>query len=152
MPFSTHSGRSSGRAALIEQGVSPCDHERVEVAFPGEPREHVRLVHPGADRPDGTFGAESGQGRVGTGDSRLPMRIRVVDEQDVNPVESEPLEARLDRAHHTIVAVVEDRADPRRIDVEGILPSVERLPVDVGAGRDRVPRVQETTDLGRQRE
>ena len=73
-------------------------------------------------------------------------------QRDVDPVEAEPFEALLERASDAVGAVVEDDAHRIPDDVVGILAAVERLAVDVGAGRDAGRRPDQAADLGRQHE
>ena len=94
---STHSGSNSGSASLVEQRVAPGQQEHVEVALAGEPGEHRRLVHPGADRPDDPLLAQPVERRVRAVDGRLPVIVRVVDVRDVDALQAEALEALLDR-------------------------------------------------------
>ena len=63
--------------------------------------------------------------------------VEIVDQQDVDPVDAEPLQAVLERAHHAVVAVVEHGLE---------LEAAEPLVLDrVGAERP----AQDAADLGR---
>src|SRR6185436_15140861 len=87
---------------------------------------------------------------VGLADRRRPVVVRIVDQGDVDPVEAETGQALVDRSTDTIGAVVEHRPDGPGPDVEGVLSPVERLSIDVGAGRDLGRGPVEPADLGRQ--
>ena len=149
MPRSRHSGRSSGSAVLVEQRVASRDEEDVHLRLPGEPGEHRRLVHARPDRAEDALLAQPVQGRIGALDGGLPVVVGIVDERHVDPVEPEPLEALLDRAHDAVGAVVEDDPPAAGPGVERIGPAIERLPVDVGPGWDPVGRPDQAADLRR---
>ena len=93
---STHAGSSSSRRDLVEQRVAAGAQQDVEIGLAHEAGQHLGLVHPGADRPDHALRPQLGKRRVRLGDRGLPVFVRVVDEQDVDPVETEPLEALVD--------------------------------------------------------
>ena len=63
--------------------------------------------------------------------------VEVVNQEDVDPIDSEPLEAVLERAHHAVVAVVEDGLK---------LEAAEPLILD-GVGAERPP--EHAADFGR---
>ena len=152
MPRSTHSRQQLVERALVEERVAVGEQEDVHVGLAGEPREHRRLVHAGADRPDHALGAEPLEGRPRPVDRGLPVVVRVVDERDVDPVEAEPLEALLERAADAVGGVVEDESDGPGADVERVVAAVEALAVDVGVvGGSRLV-ADEPADLGRQDE
>src|SRR6266436_6897669 len=44
---------------LVQQGVAASQQEAVEVAFTGESRKHLGLVHAGAHSSDGAVGAQA---------------------------------------------------------------------------------------------
>ena len=138
---------------LVEERVAAGEQEHVQIALPGEPGEHRRLVHAGADRPEDALARAAGEG---------PGRRRSMAacqwssgswmKRDVDALQADPLEALLDRPADPVGAVVEDRPDRPGRRVEGVVLAVERLPVDIGAGGDGIGRPDEPADLGRQDE
>ena len=102
-----------GQRGLVEQRVPARDEEAVEVGLAREPEQHLGLVHACAHRSDHALAAQPVERGVGARDGVLVVVVRVVDVQDVDAVETEPLEALLDRAEHPVVAEVEDRIQGR---------------------------------------
>ena len=62
----------------------------------------------------------------------------------------QPLEALLDRTADPVRGVVEDEPEGLGAGVVGVVATVERLCVDVRAGRDRIGRADQPTDLRRE--
>ena len=97
--------------------------------------------------------AEAAEGEVVVVSHVSPIKaaiswaLGVVDQRDVNAVQTEALEAVADGTPNALGAVVEhepDRAGPL---VEGVLALAVRLSVDVRARRNRVRGVDEPADL-----
>src|SRR5205823_6136421 len=104
-----------------------------------EADERLGEVHSGADRADRALRAQPVERAVRTGECLLLALLGVVDVQDVDAIEAEPLQALLERAERTVVAVVEDRLERRRL----VPDRATRLPRGAGA--------QEPAHLGRER-
>ena len=100
-------GQQLGRGGLVEQRVPAGHQHHVDVRVGDEPGEHLRLVHAGADRADDAGRAQLLQRRVGLAERLLGVVVRVVDERDVDPVEAEPGQARLQAARDAVGAEVE---------------------------------------------
>ncbi len=137
-PRSRQSGSSSAKRVLVEERVAPGEQEGVDVGLAGEADEHRRLVHADADRADDALAraADRGPDRPRSM-AASPVVVGIVDVGDVDTVQAEPLEALLDRARDAVGAVVEDDAPAGDVGVVGVVTTVERLVVDVGARRDR---------------
>ena len=72
------------------------------------------LVHTGADRPHHALLAELEQRGEGALERGLLVIVRVVDEHDIEAVESEASEAVVDRTQHAVARVVEPRRKATR--------------------------------------
>ena len=101
-------------------------------------RQHLGLVHAGADGPHHALLPQLVEGGVGAVQHLAVVLVGIVHEHDVDPVEAHPLEARLERAQHALAAVV---APPARRGRDG-----EALVVLAGAGGIGL---EQPPDLGR---
>ncbi len=140
------------QGSLVEERVAAGHQEDVHVGLGGKPGEHRRLVHVRPDRTHDTLGTEPFEGRVGVIQGGLPMAVRVVDVQDVNALQPETLEARLDRAADAVRGVVEHHLPAAHPRVERVVLITEGLWVDVVPGPDSARRANQPADLGRQHE
>ena len=148
IPLSWHSGSSSSSPDWVQQGVAAGQQEAVEVALPGELGQRLPVVHPRADRLDHALGPQLVQGRVGLVDRLLVVIVGVVDQQDVHVVRIQPFEALLQRAEHTVPAVVEPPVEGKRLHPSAVLHRLvyrvehpanlrredEAAPIDAGEG------------------
>ena len=80
------------------------------------------------------------------------MVVRIVDVEDVQPIETEPAQARLHRSEHAVGAVVEDDPHTRGASVVGVILAVAGLAVDVGVRTHLVDGDEQAADLGREDE
>jgi hypothetical protein len=117
----------------------PASRKQSKSASSAKPGEHLRLVHACAHGADNAFRPQLVERAVRAMQGVVEVAVRVVDVQDVQALDAEPLAAFLDRAHDAVVGEVEDRVHRRGPE--------ERLP---GLGR-RVG-AQQPAYLGRQRE
>jgi len=107
-----------GQGRLVEQRVPAGDQDDVEVGLAGKPGEHVRLVHRHPDGSDRALGPEPLEGRKGARQRLMVVMVGIVDEDDVDPLESEPPEAALHRPHDAVEAeVVSGAARPPASDL-----------------------------------
>jgi hypothetical protein len=97
---------------LIEKGVAPREEKAVVVPLAGEGQLHLPLVHARADGPDPPVGAKLSEHGEGPGERRLVVLVRIVDEDDVDTLDAQPLERRLERRARTLSAEIER---PRRL-------------------------------------
>src|SRR5437667_1191315 len=137
------------QGVLVEERIATGDEEDVEVALASEPGQHRGLVHPGTDRPDDAVLAQSVESWIRLSDRRLPVVVRVVEEEDVDPVEPEPPEALLDRSQDPVPAEVEDDAKPRVLGPIGAATAADGVSVDVRPGLDLSGALDEPADLRR---
>ncbi len=100
---------------LVEQRVAAGEQEAVEVARFEEGLAGLPFVEAAADRLDDALLAQPEDRRIGALHGlaeglrigvAMVAPVRVVDEQDVDPVGTEPLHAVLDRAHDAVAAVI----------------------------------------------
>jgi len=134
------------RRGPVEQGVAACHQHDVDVGFGDEPGQHLGLVHPDADRADHPCCPQLLQRRVRLAECLLTVVVRVVDERDVDAVQAEPAQARLQAAPDAVRAEVEP-PDLGRRDVEA--RGVTGRPGPAGAGgRGRPGGLEEAADLG----
>ena len=140
------------QGTLVKERVAPRNEKRIEVAHAGEPREHLNLIHAGTDRPHDALLAQTLQSRQRAPDRILPMVVRIVDVEDVQPIETEPAQARLHRSEHAVGAVVEDDPHTRGASVVGVILAVAGLAVDVGLRTHLVDGDEQAADLGREDE
>ena len=96
-------------AARVEQRVPPREEEAVEVAGAGEPAERRGVVHADADRTHRAFGPQALERTVRAVDRLGVVVVRIVDENDVDAVEAQPVEALLEGTQRALVAEVEHR-------------------------------------------
>ena len=151
-PRSTHSRQELVERLLVEQRVAAGEQERRRCRSRGRTAPSIADWFMPAPIARTTPSSRSRcERRVGAADRGLPVVVRVVDQGDVDPVEAEPLEARRRCERRTPSArVVEHDVAARRVGVEGVVPAVERLVVDVGSeGRSRSRRDHEPADLRR---
>ena len=81
--------------ALLEQRVAAGEHDHVEVGLADEVREHLGLVHPRTVGRDDALRAQLLERREGAVERLAVVLVGIVDEQEVDAVEPEPLEAGL---------------------------------------------------------
>src|SRR6266511_957929 len=130
---------------LIEQGVAPSQEEAIEVRLESKTHQHFRLVHSGTDCTDDSFRSQIGERPKSPGDRLVVMVVGIVDVKDVDAIEMQSLETVLERAHHTVMAEVENGGHRRGGLVEGF--AVEELTrIRLAAG------LEQPADLGRQDE
>ena len=103
-------GQQRSEGGLVQQRVAVGEQYDVHVGLAREAGEHRRLVHAGTDRPDDTFGTQSIKSRPRTLHGLLPVIVGVMDQRDVDAVDTDALEARFERADHAVRAVVEHDA------------------------------------------
>ncbi|BDZ54083.1 hypothetical protein GCM10025870_11560 [Agromyces marinus] len=100
--------------ALFEERVPAGEHDDVDVVAADELGGHRGLVHPGPDRTDDALLAQFDERRDGLGVRLLAVVVGVVQVGDVDPVEPEALEARVDRAADAVAAEVPLATQRRR--------------------------------------
>ena len=141
-------GEQGVERILLEEGVAPGEQEAVELAVLEGVGDRLHLVDAEADRLDVAVAAELVERLVGAF-HRRPVHLRlqlgavgegidVVDEEDVDAVEAEALEAVLVGAHGAVIGVVEPRLEGERL-----RPRIARL-------LGRAPRLEAAADLGRE--
>jgi hypothetical protein len=99
-----------GERALVEEGVAARAQHHVDVGVLDEAGEHLGLVHARADRADDALRAELLQGRIALAEGLFGVVVRVVEVDDVDPVEAEPFQAGLQAAAYAVGAEVPDAA------------------------------------------
>ena len=103
---------------LLEQRIAHRDQEEIDVEQVEIARDRAHRVETGADALDHALIAQLFQRAPAAGVELVQIRrrprlglevpgVEVVDQQDVDAVDAEPLQAVLERAHHAVVAVVE---------------------------------------------
>ncbi len=100
-----------GRAP-VEHGVAPGHEEAVRIGFARKSSEHRRLVHSDADCAHDALVAEPCERRERAGKRVGVVVVGIVHERDVDAVETEPLEAPLERAQRAVGGEVEVGAVP----------------------------------------
>ena len=118
----------------------------------GRSRQHRRLVHADTDRANDSACSEVFEHGIRLIEGRLPVLVWVVDVDDVDPGETEALEARFNRSADTVRRVVEDHPTPAGIGVIGVGPLAQRLTVDLVALAHVAGRPDQPADLGREHE
>ena len=99
-------GKEVVEAVLLEERVPAREHHHVDVGVPHEVGEHRRLVHPGADRRHGALRAQLRERRIAGREHLVPVVVRIVEVDDVDPVEAEALQALRERASDPVAAEV----------------------------------------------
>src|SRR6185503_10066115 len=97
-------GEEVVEAFLLEQCVAPRKHHDVHVRLTYDVGEHRRLVHPRADGVHDALVAQFGERRVAGLEDFYPVLIGVVEVNDVDPIEAEPLQALRERATYPVAA------------------------------------------------
>jgi hypothetical protein len=85
-----------GERSLVQERVPPGEQEAVAVALPCERQLHLPLVHTGADGLDHPSGAELDENGEGFLQGLLVVVIGIMDEHDVDALESEARERGLE--------------------------------------------------------
>ena len=116
-------GQQLGGGGLVEQGVAARDQHAVGLRFADEAHGRRGIVDARAHGADGALRAELGECGHGLADRLIQMVLRVVDVDELDPVEAEPDEALVDRTADALAAVIADA------------PESGGLREDVGAGR-----------------
>ena len=109
-PRSTAAGRRSSPAVWSSRVYLPATMTTSDVRLAHEPGEHRCLVHSRSVAADDALGAQLGQRRRRLLEGFPDVVVRIVDEDEVDAIEAEALEARLDRAEHPVTAEVPDPA------------------------------------------
>jgi len=137
---------------VLHERVAQRQQEEVEIDQIEEARHHAELVDAGADAHDQargpqlverppTGGGELGHERLDLGLDAVVPEVEVVDDQEIDAVHAEALQAVLVGAHDAIVAVVEDMVEMQPARPES---GVEALGMTRG--------LEDAPDLGRQDE
>ena len=113
--------QQSCERGLIEQGVAAGEQKAIERACIREPGQHFPLVHACTDRPDRAIRPQSVKRAVCPVHGLGFMVVRVVDMQDIDPVEAQPSQTLLERSHHAVIAEIEHRPLRGRTRVIGVL-------------------------------
>ncbi|SII97821.1 Uncharacterised protein [Mycobacteroides abscessus subsp. abscessus] len=92
--------------SLFEERVPARLHDDVDVGLGDEAGEHLRLVHPGTPRADDPLVAQACEFGHGPVDRLGPVVVGVVDVDDVDAVEAQPLEGLLEGAADAVRGVV----------------------------------------------
>ena len=108
---------------LVEQRVAPCDQHAVEVRFTNEAHGRCGVVDSRAHGADDALLAELDQRGHGLPDRLVQVVLRVVNVDELDPVEAEAAEAVLERPTDALAAVIAHSTESGR------------LREDVGAGR-----------------
>ena len=106
--------------ALLEQCVPACQHEGVHVGVAGELGQHRGLVHAGTDSGDDTLSPQLFERRIPVPERSFPVVVRVVEIDEIDAVEAEPLETGFERAKDAVAAEI-PHARVRRGHVEALV-------------------------------
>ena len=128
-------------AGPVHQRPATGHHHHVDRALADDPEQRLDVPHPDAHRPDHALLPQFDQCGDGLGDGLVQILLGVVHEDDVHPVQAEPLEA-----------LVEAAADP----VGGVVPPPHQVvgdveQVGVTSAGPRV-RLEQPAHLGRHHE
>ena len=105
-PALQRQGKQVVKGGLIEQAVAARHHHDVDVASADELRQHRGLVHAGADRPDHPLLAQLDQRIDARRGGLVPVIVGIVEVDDVDVVDTQPLQARVERAQDPVPAEV----------------------------------------------
>lgn len=120
-----------GEPVLVQERVAAGQQHHVDVRLAHEPGGQRRLVHPDPDRADHAFGAQPLQCRVRLAQRLLGVGVRVVQQDHVDTVDAEAVQARLQGAQHPVGAEVPDPAVGGR-DGEAVSEVVAGAPCGCG--------------------
>jgi hypothetical protein len=136
-----------GGGLLVQQRVAARQHQAVDIGLRDEGLQDIDIVESGTEGADRAFRAQLGERGNGTAQRLLQALVdalavvapvHVVDQGNVDAVDPETPEARLERAHGPVVAVVE-------LNLEGASTDEKALRDPAVGGRP-----QQLADLGRQ--
>ena len=98
---------------LVEERVATGEQDAVGSGLGDDSGEAARVAHSRADRPDDPFVAELRESGQRLRDRLVEVIVGVVDEHEVDPVETEAFEAFLERTADAVSAEVEDGSQLR---------------------------------------
>lgn len=93
---------------MVEQAVAAGQQDGVDVGLADEAGEEPGLVHADADRAHDSFRAQCLQRGIRLGQRLLGVVVRIVQVDDVDPVQAQPLQAGLQAPAYAVRAEVPD--------------------------------------------